>query len=154
MTTESDRGLGGEGDLRQRTLIIGGKTNKELLAELDRLPFIRVDDGARSMIESPNFETFPTPREINFVHVPRIKYGSVDSSGFKLLPAEAALHYLFQHGSELLEGEVFFVGMKPMQHAQRDSDIFRVARNRSGLFLGSNRYNISYMLGDKMIIGI
>lgn len=141
-----------EGKVRQEIITIGGKTVQELLAELAQNN-IRVDVGAKSMMEGPYFTTSPDPQQIDLVrlHVadlglgkrysgPNEIYRRAQDLGLELCPAEVGPQYCLQKKNQPFKGELL-IGMKPIlasrhhPHVLFQTHIFLLEHHPDALFL-------------------
>lgn len=135
-----------EGKVRQEAIIIGGKTSKELLAELAQNGF-RVSSYAKSMMENPDFTTLPSPEQLDLVrlHVKDLDikknypttseiYKKAQDLGLELCPAEVGPQYRLQNRNQPL-GEWFNIGMKPIPDSDGYPHVFRLEHDDDGLWL-------------------
>lgn len=135
-----------EGKVRQEAITIGGKTSKELLAELAQNGF-RVSSYAKSIMENTDFTTLPDPEQIDLVHL-HVKdldikksypttdeiYKKAQELGLELCPAEVGPQYRLQNKNQAL-GEWLAIGMKPLPDSGGVPCVFGLAHDGGGLWL-------------------
>jgi len=157
-----------EEKVRQETITIGGKSKQDLESELDRASGIQLTDYARSMIRSDQFTTLPNPEQIDLAILQVLDLGIKKvypttaeihawvggSDYFDFVPAEVGPHYRLQNGNQP-QGEVLFMGMKPIADSDGYPRVFAVEHAADGLWLHGYwaRPDDEWSPDDRLVLG-
>jgi hypothetical protein len=134
-----------ESKIRRETIEIGGKTVKQLEAELEKAGN-KISDYAKFMLNSKDFTIQKKPEPADLVRL-KVRdlfpdknpttdelYKKAQEIGLELCPAEVGPHLRLNYKNQPLN-EWFSVAMKPILDPDGDPSVFRLARNEDGVWL-------------------
>jgi len=134
-----------EGNIRTKSIEIGGKAKDQLQAELVRTG-VNISSSAQYVMSTSDFTTLPEAQMLNTVRVKvsslglygplttdRI-YERAQELGLELCPAETGPNYRLQYADQPLD-EYFVIGMKQITDYNDYSNIFFLTRNANCLKL-------------------
>lgn len=140
-----------EGRIRRESLMIGGKTPKELEAALDEKDSqgnrcFQVSFHARSMLRSCDFTTAKKPEGITLIRLTVRDLGFSNGAtideifdraqklGLEPCPPETGPHYRLQKSGQPM-GDWVYIGMKPIADSDGRPGVFGLVRGGDGLWL-------------------
>lgn len=133
-----------EGKVQYR-ITIGGKTTKQLVAEL-KVKKVYISDYARDMLKNEDFTTQHKPEQIDLVILTVKELGFLNGAtideiyqkaqelGLELCPAEVGPQLQLQHPIS----ERTLIAMKQIAVRNGDPNVFSLLRNAYGLWLSDN----------------
>ena len=134
-----------ESKIRRESIEIGGKTAKELEAELEKAGF-QISPYAKHMLNSKEFKT---EKKLEPADLVRLKvrdlfgdkypttddlYKKAQEMGLELCPAEVGPHYRLHYKNQPLN-EWFSVAMKPIVVPDGSPSVFSLVRYADGVWL-------------------
>lgn len=137
-----------EKKIRQTEVSVGGKSAKELVAEM-KAEDINISDYAQSMLD--NKSEFIPAKEKEPLTLIRLTvadlgfrsgattdqiYERAEALGLELVPADAGLHYRLQYQDQPL-GEWIYMGMKQITDSDGNPSVFHLVHYDGGLWLNS-----------------
>ena len=133
-----------EGKIQRTTIEIGGKTKKELKAEMRRQN-IQIGRYAEFMMDSKDFTTAKNPEQTTLVRlkvgdlnlqIPNTEniYKKAEEFGLELCPAEVGPHYRLNY-SDQPTNEWLCVGMKQISGSDGGPNVFNLHRGGGGVWL-------------------
>ncbi len=130
-----------------RTLMIGGKTKKVLIAEMKSKGF-KIGDCARRMLDKEAFTTLPEPRELTLVRPTVAKLGFAEGGttadiwarakalGLRLCLAEVGPRLRLVDADQA-KGGGYWIGMETITDSDDSPHIFKVGHDDNGRWLCS-----------------
>lgn len=128
-----------EGKIRHQSLEIGGKSSKQLQAELKENK-INVYDYAKDMMRSKDFTTLKNPEQIELVRL-KVRdlgfkndatteeiYRRAEKLGLEVCPAEVGPNLRLQYMDQPT-GEYFWIAMKQITDRDGSPSVFELARD-------------------------
>ncbi len=152
-----------EGRIRKESLLIGGKTAKQLEALLTEQG-IQTSSYAQDMLKSKDFEPLKIPETITTVRLKVEDLGFTNSPttdelykralsyGLELCPAEVGPHLRLKDTKQPLR-EWYYIGMKQITDRDGDPGVFELERDGDGLWLRSRwaRSDRRWILDDEFV---
>ena len=135
-----------ESKIRRSTIEIGGKTAKQLEAELEK-GGNKVNDYAKHMLNSKEFKSQKKSEQADLVrlkvmdlfndnsaHTTDDIYKKAEKFGLELCPAEVGPHYRLQYTNQPVD-EWFLIAMKQISGPGGYPGVFRLGRDAGGVWL-------------------
>jgi hypothetical protein len=134
-----------ERKIRFDTVEIGGKSKEELKQSLADNG-INISEYANSIMDNPEFTTFPEPKDLKTVKISVADLGFRDMAttkeiyqraeklGLELCPAEVGPHLRLKDKSQQMD-DWYWVAMKQITGSDGRPDVFGLGRNGGGLWL-------------------
>jgi hypothetical protein len=126
---------------------IGGKSAEELIKELEEAN-IKLSDTAKFMLKSREFTPGDNREEATLIRLSVADLGfpkganttkifeRAKALGLELCPSDTGPNYRLQYQNQPMN-EWFRIGMEPIVDSDGSPDVFNLARNSDGLWLGS-----------------